>query len=224
MGHPAHYREAHPIPMVITHWVNLICIVVLAFTGFYIHYPWFPGWMSVARGAHFFFMYTLIINLAIRLIFLFVVKTAGVPGNRNVEADIKSWLPQKANRGKFFPMLAFYLFMRKNHPTHAKYNPLQKIAYILMPLLVVAMAWTGFSIYGPYMDNEFFRASLERVGGPHNMRIIHYFLMWVMVIFTLVHAYLANISSFAPTKLMLAWKETPGLEFDDEGNVVGKSS
>jgi Ni/Fe-hydrogenase 1 B-type cytochrome subunit len=212
------------MPMVITHWINLICIIVLAFTGFYIHYPWFPGWMSVARGAHFFFMYTLIINLAVRLIFLFVVKTAGVPGNRNVDTDIKSWLPQKANRGKFFSTIAFYLFMRRKHPTTAKYNSLQKIAYILMPLLIVAMAWTGFSIYGPYMDNEFFRSSLERVGGPHNMRIIHYFLMWVMIIFTLVHAYLANIFGMAPTKLMFAWKETPGLEFDENGDIVGKST
>ncbi|MBC7265355.1 MAG: cytochrome B, partial [Coriobacteriia bacterium] len=34
-GHP-HYREAHPLIFVITHWINLICMVMLAFSGFYI--------------------------------------------------------------------------------------------------------------------------------------------------------------------------------------------
>ena len=39
MAHLAHYKEAHPLPFVITHWVNLICMFSLIFTGFYIHYP-----------------------------------------------------------------------------------------------------------------------------------------------------------------------------------------
>ena len=52
MAHLAHYREAHPLPFVITHWINLICMFILIFTGFYIHFPFFPLFMSVARGLH----------------------------------------------------------------------------------------------------------------------------------------------------------------------------
>ena len=190
------------MPMVITHWVNLICIIVLAFTGFYIHYPWFPGFMSVARGAHFFFMYTLIINLAIRLIFLFIVKTAGVPGNRNVETDIKSWLPQKANRGKLFPTLGFYLFMRKTHPTHAKYNPLQKATYaLLFPAGIVVMAATGFTLYAPTVEYMLWFATL--VGGFETVRAIHYFTMWVMIAFVMIHLYLVVFEDLREGALML---------------------
>ena len=60
MSHPAHYREAHPIPFVLTHWINLLSMVFLAFSGFYIHYPFFPGFMGVARGMHFFWMWVLL--------------------------------------------------------------------------------------------------------------------------------------------------------------------
>jgi Ni/Fe-hydrogenase 1 B-type cytochrome subunit len=210
--------------MIITHWINLIAIVVLAFTGFYIHYPFFSGFMSVARGAHFFFMYTLIINAVIRIIFLFTVKTSATQGSREVDTDIKCWLPQKANKGNFFSQIAFYLFMRKTKPVHAKYNTLQKISYILVPFLIAFMAWTGFSLYGPYLDNSWIQGNLEMVGGAQNMRIIHYFGMWVMVIFTLIHAYLASIYGFGPSRLMLGGKESPGLEIDSDGNIVGKSN
>jgi len=41
-----------------------------------------------------------------------------------------------------------------------------------------------------------------------NMRIIHYFMMWVFILFTMVHAYLANIYNFAPSKIIFLWKET----------------
>ena len=30
----AHYREAHPLPFVITHWINLVAMILLIITGF----------------------------------------------------------------------------------------------------------------------------------------------------------------------------------------------
>ncbi len=223
MSHPAHYREAHPFAAVMNHWVHLVSIIALAFSGFYIHYPFFPGFMGVARGMHFFFMYLLIINLVIRIILAFTMKSANVSGNRETDLDIKNFLPQKANRGKLFPQMAFYAMAKKEHPTQGKYNPLQKMAYIFVPILVVAMAWTGFSLYGPYMDNSFFQASVRWVGGPMNMRIIHYFLMWAFIIFTAVHAYMARIFGASGLEIMLRWKESEGLEFDKDGKITGKS-
>ena len=209
MVHGPIYREAHPLPMMLSHWIHLISMVVLAFTGFYIHYPFFPGFMSVARGAHFFFMYLLIINLVVRVIMMFTVKTANVGDNRETSLDAKNFLPQKENRGSLFPTIGYYLFVKKEYSHKGKYNALQKVSYVLIPIMIVFMAWTGFSIYGPYMDNSFFQSSIELVGGPMNMRIIHYFMMWVFIIFTAIHAYLATIYGFSPAKMIFAWKESP---------------
>ena len=54
MAHLAHYREAHPLPMRITHWINLSCMVLLIFSGFLIHFPFWAALTGVARGVHVF--------------------------------------------------------------------------------------------------------------------------------------------------------------------------
>ncbi len=206
-GHP-HYREAHPLIFVITHWINLISMVMLAFSGFYIHYPFFDGFMGVARGMHFVAMYVLGINLTFRIIAAFFVKTAQDLDSREVDLDIKNWLPQEKNRHQFWETVKYYLFLRKEGVISAKYGSLQKIAYLATIPLTYLQGYTGFAIYAPTMDWPFFTAGLDLVGGPMNMRIIHYFGMWVFILFTMVHAYLANIYNFAPSKLIFLWKET----------------
>ena len=45
MAHLAHYREAHPMPFVITHWINLVAMILLIITGFSIHFPFWGGFM-----------------------------------------------------------------------------------------------------------------------------------------------------------------------------------
>lgn len=215
------YREAHPLPMVITHWANLIAMTFLVLSGFYIHYPVVPGLMGLARGTHFFWMFALLITLIIRLIFVFTVKDANMPDTREVERDYKNWLPQKANRHQLWPWIKYYLFIKKEHPISAKYGVLQKIAYIATPLLILAAAYTGFCLWGPTSGMPFFHsgtvwvASLFNLGGggdPMGMRILHYWVMWVILIFTAAHAYLANIYNFAPSAMIFAWKESPGEE------------
>jgi Ni/Fe-hydrogenase 1 B-type cytochrome subunit len=209
MSSHAHYREAHPLVFVITHWINLICMIMLAFSGFYIHYPFFDGFMGVARGMHFVAMYVILINLTFRIIAAFFVKTATQLGSREVETDIKNWLPQKENRHQFLQTVKYYLFLRKEGVISAKYGSLQKIAYLATVPLTYLMAYTGFAIYGPTMNWGLFSGGVDMVGGPMNMRIIHYFMMWVFIVFTMIHAYLANVYNFAPSKIIFAWKETP---------------
>ena len=98
MAHLAHYREAHPLPFVITHWINLICMFILIFTGFYIHFPFFPLFMSVARGLHVLCGFVIFINCIVRVIMAFIVKAAPAGGTREKTTDIHMWLPQKDNR------------------------------------------------------------------------------------------------------------------------------
>lgn len=208
MSSQAHYREAHPLVFVITHWINLICMIMLAFSGFYIHYPFFDGFMGVARGMHFVAMFVIIINLTFRVIAAFFVKTATDLGSREVDTDIKNWLPQEKNRHQLLQTVKYYLFFRKEGVISAKYGSLQKIAYLATVPLTYLMAYTGFALYGPTADWGFFMGGTELVGGPMNMRIIHYFMMWVFIVFTMIHAYLANIYNFAPSKIIFLWKET----------------
>jgi Ni/Fe-hydrogenase 1 B-type cytochrome subunit len=204
----AFYREEHPLVFVFTHWINLLAMCFLTLSGLYIHYPPFPELMGLARGTHFFWMWVLIINLTLRVVLAFFVKDANMMGTREVETDIKNWLPQKANRHQFWPTLKFYLFLKKDHPISAKYGVLQKIAYLATVPLTLAAAYTGFALWGPTYNLPFFAAGTQWVGGLMYMRIVHFYIMWAILCFTGIHAYLASIYGTPPLKIMFLWKET----------------
>lgn len=211
------YREEHPLVFVITHWINLLAMFFLTLSGLYIHYPVFAGFMGWARGAHFFWMFVVIINLTLRIILAFVVKDANMPASRDrSELDIKNFVPQAANRHQLWPTIKYYLFLKKEHPIQAKYNPLQKVAYLATIVLTFAAAYTGFALWGPTSDWGFFQAGTDFVatwfnagggGDPMPMRILHYYIMWTILVFTAIHAYLANIYGFEPSRMIFAWKE-----------------
>ena len=82
MAHLAHYREAHPLPFVITHWINLVAMILLIITGFSIHFPFWGGFMGIARGVHVFLGFVLFINCIVRLIMAFFVKSSPAGGTR----------------------------------------------------------------------------------------------------------------------------------------------
>ncbi|MDR0514486.1 MAG: cytochrome b/b6 domain-containing protein [Coriobacteriaceae bacterium] len=223
MAHLAHYREAHPIPFVITHWINLVSMIFLIVTGFSIHFPFWPNFMGVARGVHVLCGIVLLLNCIVRVILAFVVKSAPTGGTRVLVADYKTWLPQKDNRHQLGAWIKYYLFLKKDHPLSAKLGVPQKISYLAIPLLIIVMAYTGFSLWGPIMDAPALKAGVNLVGGLMSMRIIHYFLMYVFIIFMFLHVYLANVEGFAPTKLMFLWREHGGLVYDpDQHSIIGE--
>ena len=140
-----------------------------------------------------------------------------MPDTREVDYDYKNWLPQAANRHQLIPWIKYYLFLKKDHPISAKYGVLQKIAYIVTPFLILAAAYTGFALWAPTAGWPFFYAgtvwvaSLFNLGGgadPMGIRIVHYWIMWAILIFTAAHVYLANIYNFAPSRMIFAWKES----------------
>ena len=191
MAHLAHYREAHPLVFVITHWINLIAMIVLIVTGFCIHFPFWPYFESLARGMHVFFGFVIFLNCVFRIIAAFFVKTAPTGGTRKQVTDYKTWLPQ--------------------------------ISYLLIPVLIIVMFYTGMCLWVPTMNLPFFAAGTNLVGGLMSMRIIHYFMMYIFIIFMFIHVYLANIEGIAPTKLMFFWKEHGGLVYDpDTHTIVGE--
>lgn len=218
MAHLAHYDEAHPLPFRITHWINLVAMVFLIISGCIIHFPFVPGVMGVARGAHILFGFVLTINCLVRVIMAFVVKSAPTGGTRAVVKDYKTWLPQVDNRHQLGAWIKYYLFMKKDHPQSAKLGVPQKISYLLIPVLILIMFVTGLCIWGPTMGAT--AGLTAALGGTMAVRIIHYFMMFVFIIFIFIHVYLANIEGFAPSKLMFFGKEHEGLHYDVERHVV----
>lgn len=225
MAHLAHYREAHPAPFRVTHWINLISMILLIFTGFCIHFPFFPEFMGMARGVHIFFGFVIMLNAIVRIVLAFFVKSAPAAGTREVVTDYKTWLPQKDNRHQLGAWIKYYLFLKKDHPLSAKLGVPQKISYLAIPILIAFMFFTGLLLWPPTANTPALSAAINFFGGAMSVRIIHYFLMYVFICFTLLHAYLANIEGFAPTKLMFFGIEHGGLTYDMKThNISGEDN
>lgn len=208
---------------VVTHWINLVSMILLIITGFMIHFPFIAGWMGVARGVHVFCGFVLFLNCVFRVIAAFFVKTSPSGGSRKVVADYKTWLPQKDNRHQGIEWIKYYLFLKKDHPLSAKLGVPQKISYLLIPILIILMFWTGLCLWVPTANWPLTAGTTILVGGAMSMRIIHYYGMFVFIIFMFIHIYLANVEGTSPTKLMFFRKEHGGLVYDPEiHNIVGE--
>ena len=211
------------MPFVVTHWINLVAMILLIVTGFSIHFPFWPEFMGIARGVHVFCGFVLFVNCIVRVIMAFFVKSAPTGGTRKQVKDYKTWLPQKDNRHQALEWIKYYLFLKKDHPLSAKLGVPQKISYLCIPVLIIVMFYTGLCLWAPTMNMGFFVAGTDLVGGLMSMRIIHYFMMFVFIAFTLLHAYLANIEGLAPSMLMFFGKEHGGLTYDiEKHNISGK--
>lgn len=167
----------HPLQNRISHWVNLINFIVLIFTGFLIHFPFQGVPMNLVRNLHFFFMYLLIFNGIIRFYMSFFSK----------HRDYKKFLLNEHDLKYFIPQIKYYLFIQKEHPPNPnKYNPLQKLAYIALPVLAVFQAITGFLLYLP-MKFPYWEAVL---GGLAMIRSFHYVIMWLFIAIIAIHIYM----------------------------------
>lgn len=209
MSHGA-YRESHPLPAVLMHWTHLLSMIALAFTGFFIHYPFFNGAMATIRYVHFIAMYIVLINLVARVYWAFFgAGSSPDKGTRTTVRDYKNFGMQAQNKGQAVETVKYYLFLRKTHPRTAKFNTLQKGTYDFWALLLLLQGYTGFAIYGVTYDWPFFAFGTQLVGGLMTMRMIHYFIMWVFIVTTMIHVYLSAAEDIEAVPLMFFFKETP---------------
>ncbi len=177
----------HPIPARIMHHVHLVCIIVLTATGFYIHKPDFSLLgidMNLARYSHFIAAFVILLNSVTRVYW----SLFGAP------RDIRYFMPEKENRGKLFPMMAYYYFLRKTKPSTSKYNGWQKATYVIWTLAVWFMAFSGFAML--WKTNPFWASVVAAFGGLAMIHSIHYLVMWFFVFSVFFHVYLAFCEDF----------------------------
>jgi Ni/Fe-hydrogenase 1 B-type cytochrome subunit len=195
-------REEHPLPAVLMHWAHLISFFVLVATGILIHRPSAAVAMDAVRTAHFIAMFVFMATFIVRVYWAFLGRGSANTGSRVRVPDWRHFAPERSNSGTLWPTVKYYVFIRKTRPFTAKYNPLQKATYALfIPLGVVVMALTGFTLYGPTVEYMLWFSTL--VGGFESVRSIHYFTMWLMIAFVMIHLYLVVFEDLREGTLML---------------------
>ncbi len=124
----------------IWHWTQALLVIVLALTGFNIHYGWGVLEFQQAVVLHKIFAWCFVVLIAFAI---FWHLTTG---------EWKQYVP---GRGNVIEMAMFYLFgifRNEEHPvkktTLSKLNPLQQLSYIVLKILVIPiMVTSGFLYY-----------------------------------------------------------------------------
>lgn len=179
---PQDGQRIHPLWLRLTHWLNALAVVILVTSGWRIYNaaPFFDfsfpgsitlgGWLGGALQWHFAAMWLLVFN---GLLYLLLNIASG------------RWLR------KFFPVsvhgvrqdLVAALKGRLSHADPARYNHVQKLAYLFVVLDLVVIVLSGLVLWKSVQ----FPLLRELMGGYESARRVHFFGMAALVAFVVVH-------------------------------------
>ena len=171
----------HPLAVRITHWINVLAMLIMIFSGWRIYNASplfnfkFPvdltlgGWLGGALQWHFAAMWVLALNGLAYLLYGFF--------GGHFTANFLPLTPRavidefkNALRGRISHELGVY-------------NAVQRAAYVGVICVVVALVLSGLVVWKPVQFQEF--GTL--IGGFEGARIVHFLAMSLVVFFILVH-------------------------------------
>ena len=189
------------------HWMQAILIFFLAFTGFEIHGAYkFFGFRDAVRY-HTFAAYMLI-GLIIFAIFWHL--TTGewkqyIPTLENVKAQLNYYI--------------FGIFYNAPHPTKktvlTKLNPLQKLTYFGLKILVIPLIVTSGLLYIFYRYPSKYGISAINIHTLETIAIVHTAAAILLVIFIVTHLYLITTGETVTSNLKAMLTGFEELEEDD---------
>ncbi|QOR61149.1 Ni/Fe-hydrogenase, b-type cytochrome subunit [Sulfurovum sp. ST-21] len=180
------------------HWIRALSIVVLTVTGFYIADPFvapIPNseptnfMQALFRGWHEIFGFVLIAVVVFKsYLFVFAKRYRDEIGSIKDFINPKTWIKQ----------IGYYLLVSKHPHLKGTYNPLQFIAYLGFYMLMFILILTGLILYvHVYHEGlgallyESMRSFEVMLGGLAWVRELHHIAMWGVIIFVVVHVYMA---------------------------------
>ncbi len=187
------------LPVRIFHWLNALCIFVLAVTGFIIADP--PTFMSNAeavdsywfgtvRMIHFSTAYIFLINAVARIYWAF---------KGNYYSNWRAFVPtSKKQWDNIKHVLKVDVLLQNEEKEVLKnisvgHNYVASFSYVILFLLALVQIMTGFGLYAPtsgWWLPKLFAWVPYVIGDEITTRFIHHIATWLFIIFTLVHVYL----------------------------------
>jgi len=176
----------HPAWVRITHWINVLAILVMLVSGWRIYNadPLFPftfptditlgGWLAGALQWHFAALWVLVLN---GLAYLACGTFTG-----HFRAKL---LPLKP--AAVFRDIAAALTGRLSHDDLRVYNAVQRAAYLGVIALGILIVLSGLVVWKPVQ----FQALGALMGDYEGARYVHFFCMAGIVLFVLVHVFMA---------------------------------
>jgi len=187
------------LPVRIFHWLNALCITVLAITGFIIADP--PALMSTAeavdsywfgtvRAIHFITAYIFLVNALARIYWAF---------NGNYYSNWRAFIPysKKARQNLLHVLKVDVLLQNEEEEVYKNisvgHNYMASFSYVMLFVLALVQIFTGFGLYAPtsgWWLPKLFAWVPDLLGGDAQARFVHHIATWLFIIFTLIHVYL----------------------------------
>jgi len=187
------------LPVRLFHWLNALCITVLAITGFIIADP--PAimssaeasesyWFGTVRVIHFISAYIFLVNAILRIYWAF---------KGNYYSNWRAFLPlSKKARENLLHVLKIDVLLQNEEEEVYKnisvgHNYMASLSYVFLFLLALVQIFTGFGLYAPMSGwwlPQLFNWVPDFLGGDVMTRSIHHISTWLFIIFTLIHVYL----------------------------------
>ena len=186
-----------------THWIRVLAIIILTFTGFYIAFPFISAALNqgepnnflnaLMRSWHVIFGFVLIC-VTIGKFYLFIFdKQSKIERVSFLDfISIKMWIKQ----------IKYYMLIGKHGHLKGVYNPLQFFAYLGVYIAIIMICLTGLVLYIHVFHEglggalyDILRPVEVLMGGLSMVRELHHIFMWVFIVFLPVHIYLAIFNS-----------------------------
>lgn len=176
----------HPIWVRLYHWINVVAILVMTFSGWRIYNAsplWsfripgeltMGGWLGGALQWHFAMMWVLVVNTSL---YLLINVVSGRLWTR--------FFP--VSPSEFFSNVKSVLTGRIQHSDLTRYNAVQRFAYLFVILDLILIFLSGLVIWKSVQ----FPLLRELLGGYEAARVIHFACMAGLVGFFLVHVSMA---------------------------------
>jgi len=190
---PKYKHYIWELPVRISHWTNVLSIVVLGVTGFFIGSPYNFGGsasdftMGWLRFIHFVAAYLFAVSVVSRVLWSLI-------GNKY--ASWREFFPfaTSSGRKKMVKMLRFYMFLDRKVPETFGHNPMATTAYVVLFGLYMLMILTGFALYAQHDPGGLMYRSLGfmyALFSSQGMRLTHHLGLWLIGGFIINHVYSA---------------------------------
>jgi Ni/Fe-hydrogenase 1 B-type cytochrome subunit len=211
-----------PYPIRLFHWGLVISIGVLSFTGYYIHNPFITGQvnrpflMAQFRFVHELFGMIFIALFVMRLYLFFA-------GNRWL--NWRAYVPLRAAQWKeMIEVMKFYAFIRPTPISKIGHNAIAAFSYLGIYTLVLIEIATGLVMFNWLRHSAALGAFvgwIPRLVNIQELRLIHFFLMYVFIAFGIFHVHLCMLISREEKRglmdsIFIGYKVIPKEEIEEE--------
>lgn len=189
----------YEVPVRLWHWVNALAIMVLCITGWLIGSP--PPSMQIAEATHqFVFGYIRFAHFAAGMILTFGFLGRfywSFVGNHHARQLFRLPLLNKHWWSEIWFEVRWYLFLEREPKKYVGHNPLAQAAmFFFMTLGITFMIVTGFALYAEgagqgSLPDTLFGWLIPLVGNSQTVHSLHHLGMWSIVIFVIIHIYVA---------------------------------